>query len=627
MDWQCTLSLVKSPKSPARRLTHLYIVALAMIALLAILGQIIEQVTLDQNESDARIVNQAGRQRMLGERLLKEVFASSQSGHAHQSIDKTIASLRTYHQGLRERDPALDLEGENSATIKGLFEEMQPSFDRLLKLVALVRNPTADTSAESLMAELTKVQTAYIEGMDAIVLAYEVELRDRLETAERIKQIILGLTLLLLLAQGILIFRPATRTIQQALDRLEDHKTELESEVVARTSLLEDEIDKRRESMVELEQVNLRLSESEMQNRAVVNNASDAIIRIDQSGEITAFNPAAERMFGHSAKHIVGKNVTMLMPAAQRAPHVGGLAKYVAGGPPKVIGVGVEVEGLKSDGSLIPIELGISEMRIGEKLEFVGIARDISERRRNERMKNDFISTVSHELRTPLTSIQGALGLVVGGVVGNVPPTVKEMADIALENCKRLVRLVNDILDIEKLEAGEAGIRNEVLNLHDVVTQSIKQNSGLAVRAGVSITLTDPGDINATVFADADRLTQVLTNLLSNAVKFSPKDGIVTVALRVNGDKVRVEVQDQGPGIGKEFQSQVFEAFTQEDQSDTRQRGGTGLGLNISKKIIERLGGTLGFQTQVGVGTLFYFELDQHAPVDAKKAADIAQAP
>ncbi len=238
------------------------------------------------------------------------------------------------------------------------------------------------------------------------------------------------------------------------------------------------------------------------------------------------------------------------------------------------------------------------------------VARDIDERKKVEQMKNDFVSVVSHELRTPLTSIRGALGLLSGGVAGPLPENVRGLVDIAAGNSERLVRLINDILDIEKIESGKMGFQFESLELMPLLEQAIESNRAYSQSYGVDFRLARPLP-GARVLADGDRLQQVLANLLSNAVKFSPRGTEVEVAATRQGDRVRVAVTDHGPGISPDFQARIFEKFAQADASSTRQKGGTGLGLSISKAIVERHGGEIWFETAPGEGATFFFELPE----------------
>ncbi|SFU74909.1 multi-sensor hybrid histidine kinase [Polaromonas sp. YR568] len=246
----------------------------------------------------------------------------------------------------------------------------------------------------------------------------------------------------------------------------------------------------------------------------------------------------------------------------------------------------------------------------GKVIGFFSLGTDITELRRIDRMKTEFVSTVSHELRTPLTSIRGSLGLISGGVAGELPEAVKSLVGIAKNNCERLIRLINDILDSEKIESGKLRLDLQIVDLRQLVQQALAANEGFAGQHGVRLVMQAP-ETPLHVRIDSDRMTQVLTNLLSNAVKFSPSGSPVEVRLSRVAQKVRAEVVDVGPGIPEEFSARIFQKFSQADSSDTRQKGGTGLGLNISRALVEKMGGTIGFSSKAGVGTTFFFEVPE----------------
>lgn len=237
-----------------------------------------------------------------------------------------------------------------------------------------------------------------------------------------------------------------------------------------------------------------------------------------------------------------------------------------------------------------------------------GFIWDISERKRAEQIKNDFVSSVSHELRTPLTSISGALGMVVGGMLGEVPEKMRSLLGIAHKNALRLTQLINDLLDMEKLIAGKMSFELEAQPLLPIIEQSLEANKAYADSFGVSLRLVCDPSASQTLQAkvDAHRLQQVLANFISNAVKFSPLGGQVEIVLSANVDAVKIAVVDHGVGISEEFRAQLFQKFTQEDTSASRQRGGTGLGLAISKTFVERMQGQIGCDSVPGQGATFY---------------------
>jgi PAS domain S-box-containing protein len=242
----------------------------------------------------------------------------------------------------------------------------------------------------------------------------------------------------------------------------------------------------------------------------------------------------------------------------------------------------------------------------GKPVRMVGTHTDISQRKQMEKIKSEFVSTVSHELRTPVTSIRGSLGLLEAGVLGVLPPKALEMVKVANRNSQRLITLVNDILDMDKLLSGKMQLHIISLDIVALIAQAIEANAAYAAGYKVSYALVD-APAHYLVNGDGNRLTQVITNLLSNAAKFSFADTQVQIRIATTGSFVKVEVEDYGAGIPLEFQKRIFEAFAQADSANTRQQGGTGLGLNISKKLIEQMQGEMGFSSVVDQGSIFWF--------------------
>ncbi len=259
--------------------------------------------------------------------------------------------------------------------------------------------------------------------------------------------------------------------------------------------------------------------------------------------------------------------------------------------------------------------IGKAHRSDGRTYRLSGTFQDITQLKKVERLKNEFVSVVSHELRTPLTSISGSLGLVMGGIAGELPDRARTMIGIAHRNAERLVRLINDILDIQKIESGVLSLNRQPVDLTALVRQSLEANASYGENYGVTFNLY--GEAPVQVYADSDRLLQVMANLLSNAAKFAPSGSMVGVKMERVDDRVRVSVSDEGPGIPVAFRDRIFQKFAQADASNTRQKEGTGLGLSISQSIIEVHGGSIGFETEEGIGTTFYFELPVHREAEA----------
>jgi PAS domain S-box-containing protein len=350
--------------------------------------------------------------------------------------------------------------------------------------------------------------------------------------------------------------------------------------------------------------------------RLAVESAPNAMVMINAAGEIMMVNAQTETLFGYRREELIGQPVEMLIPERLRAQHPAERARYFESPQTRAMGLGPDLYGTRKDGSEFPVEIGLNPIETDEGTLVLSAIVDITERKKIDQMKNEFISTVSHELRTPLTSIIGSLGLIRAGAAGEFSEAAGSMIEIAYKNSDRLVRLINDILDVEKIESGKLVFRFEPLDVDEIIAEAVDANTGFAKQHQVNFVVERRlGGVR--ISGDKDRLMQVLTNLLSNAVKFSPPGGEVVIRLASNTSRVRVEVRDRGPGIPDDFRGEIFGKFAQADSSDTRRTGGTGLGLSIAKAIVERLDGTIGFDTQVGKGTTFFFELPEHREVVA----------
>ncbi|MEX1181188.1 MAG: CHASE domain-containing protein [Cucumibacter sp.] len=346
----------------------------------------------------------------------------------------------------------------------------------------------------------------------------------------------------------------------------------------------------------------------------------DGMVTINERGLIESFNPAAERLFLYRAAEVVGKKASMLLPPPYRETLEGDFRDHKATGKAALIGSRRELEGLRKDGSLFPLELSISEVHHGERRFLCGFIRDITELKRMEQLKSDFVSMVSHELRTPLTSIRGSLGLIAGTQTGALSPRVGQLIDIALSNSERLILLLNDILDLDKVASGRMEFAYTIEDLGKQAEQAAIANRAYAERYRVELKPTQIASLKVRI--DAARLMQVMSNLISNAVKHSPEGGTVEISVaRANG-RARLSVVDHGEGIPEEFRNRIFSRFAQSNTTLTRERGGTGLGLSIALQIVEQLGGGIDFSSSTGNGTTFWVDL----PI-ADEAAAAARVP
>lgn len=265
----------------------------------------------------------------------------------------------------------------------------------------------------------------------------------------------------------------------------------------------------------------------------------------------------------------------------------------------------------KYDGGIIPVEVTLARTLNRGCPQLYCVWRDITERKRIEKYKDSFVATVSHELRTPLTSIMGSLKLLDSGVISRLPEDVRSLIDISVKNTNRLLLLINDLLDISKLESGKLEYNMAPCELNQLIEQSIQDNEIYSRQYKVSFNFRRLQD-KAMVSVDKDRMLQVMSNLLTNAAKFSHENSTVDVELMQNGTDYAIKVQDYGVGIPEDFQSRVFDRFTQADVSTTRQSGGTGLGMSIVRAIVREHGGSIGFDSIHGKGTTFTVRLPMY---------------
>jgi PAS domain S-box-containing protein len=363
------------------------------------------------------------------------------------------------------------------------------------------------------------------------------------------------------------------------------------------------DLTERRRAEQALERANVR-------TQLILNAAAEGMFGSDELGQTAFVNRAGAAMLGFTVEELMGKRLhaTIHHSHPDGTPYLdedcpcGKAALY---GIPAVVTNEVF---FRKDGSPFPVEYSANPMfdNDGKLIGTVVCFRDVSDRRAIERMKDEFVSMVSHELRTPLTSIRGALGLVAAGRVGELPEKARRMLDIAVTNTDRLVRLINDILDIERMESGKITLTRQLCDADELLSQAVETMRPMAEKAGVTLAMHAAG---APLWADSDRLVQTLTNLLSNAIKFSPPQTTITASAHLESSQVVFEVRDQGRGIPPAKLDLIFERFQQVDASDSREKGGSGLGLAICRSIVRQHGGDIVAESELGRGSVFRFSI------------------
>ncbi len=365
-------------------------------------------------------------------------------------------------------------------------------------------------------------------------------------------------------------------------------------------------------------------AEEELRNLSkALESAVEGIAQVDSQGRYFKTNPAYARMLGYQPEELVGMNWKRTIYPEELEGIETAYQRMLVDGKAEF-----EARALRKDGTVFDKQVVIVKA-YDQQQQFIGnycFMKDISDRREIERLKDEFISVVSHELRTPLTSISAALDLLAGGVLQNQPEDAQQMLNIAANNSDRLVRLINDILDIERIESGKIVMTKQACDAGNLMNQSVEAIEELAERAGVTLSVSP---VSVRLWADPDRIIQVLTNLLSNAIKFSPQGSTIWLSAELirsqesgvrsqesesvhpssSADTLLIKVRDQGRGIPSDKLESIFERFQQVDASDSRQKGGTGLGLAICRSILQQHEGQIWAQSTLGEGSTFYFTL------------------
>ena len=570
-------------KLSARQLRRRYYFALSLIAVLVIISQAMTQWLIASQSSNTRIINIAGRQRMLSQEITKLTFyvleaSSNDAASRHRKkLEERVRLWQRSHVGLLRGDTAMGLPGHNSVAIQQLFAQLQPHHDAMLNAASVIlSSPAGGAALAQSIQEIRRHEADFLIHMNDITFQYEQEALDKIEFTRWLGFGLMCLLLVALALEARLIFAPATRRIERNMQDIDDSKQAFE-----------------------------RLA----QRFGVATQAARVgIWDYDIVANILHWDDIMFSLYGISSESFLGAYEAWQAGLHPEDASRGDaeIAAAIAGTKPfdtsfRVVWPTGEIRWIRAVAM-------IQRDQQGAPLRMIGTNWDITEQKQAELAKSEFVSTVSHELRTPLTSISGSLELITSGALGQLPVQMKAMLDIAHRNALTLSRLINDLLDFEKITAGKLRLELQQQALQPLLEQALESTRAFGARLNVGFQLDAPSE-SIDVQVDGNRLQQVLVNLLSNAAKFSPAGGQVEMSVSNTGTSVRISVTDHGPGIPDEFRPRIFQRFSQADSSDTRKQGGSGLGLAISKELVVSMNGHIGFTSQVGEGSCFYLEL------------------
>lgn len=381
------------------------------------------------------------------------------------------------------------------------------------------------------------------------------------------------------------------------------------------------------------------LHDSEARKAAIFDAALDSIISVDNDGKVIEFNPQAEKTFGYNRDAVIGRQIDeLIIPRALRARHREALTRYLTTGRAFLVGRRVELTAMRRDGSEFPVELSLTSIPTKSEPIFTAYIRDLTEQKKQEqirersreleeqnlrvqeanRLKSDFLANMSHELRTPLNAVIGFAEVLVDGKAGPVNAEQQEYLHDILNSGQHLLQLINDVLDLAKIEAGKMELEPETFAIKPITDEVCAIMSPIASKRNITITFEAPAE-NVAARLDILKFKQILYNLLSNAVKFSHDDGEVKLAINVRAQQLRIQVSDGGIGIKEEDLPRIFREFEQLDSGASRRFAGTGLGLALTKKLIELHQGSIEVASEFGKGSTFSITLPRYVAAAAQR--------
>jgi PAS domain S-box-containing protein len=540
------------------------------------------------------------------------------TGNSKEDKDRFLSDMAKAKEILQSLKIAVHDDARTSALVNHIESEVDHVGVSMADVVRTLESGKADSDAAQESVSKRKKDMRDVEVTlipDAIALTKmerQIEAESPLvqaEAREKIKKLLaLALLVNIILAVALAVF--FTRSITSRLQVLVDNTDLMTKGKRLLTPLSgSDEISRLdavfHDMATALRREEERLKSSEERVRTIIEFMPIGLVVLDKAGSIEFINARAEEMFGYKTEELLGQPLQRLFAVAQEdggAPANMALQQLVS----KSLNRINEITGVRKGKSEFPVELSLSDFPGEKGASHLAVILDVTERAEIQRLRQAFVAMVSHELRTPLTSIKGYLSMLDMGVYGALSPQCIDDAQRAEQNVTRLMTLINDLLDLEKMEDGMISITLKVTSVDAILNQSLDAVKIFAQERNVAIEIPEA---NWEIDVDAGRIVQVLVNLLSNAIKFSPADEKVTVQITRDSNWALFKVIDRGRGVPAHFKEAIFERFQQVSESDATQKGGTGLGLAICKAIVERHDGSIGVESEEGKGSTFWFRL------------------
>jgi PAS domain S-box-containing protein len=540
-----------------------------------------------------------------------ELSAVSPTGHAAlqndlQSLDYEFRAL----QLLSKDDPWM------ADNLDILRSQCQAESERLQKAA------TAESAAQA-YESYSQFRGSFIKSIDRLLGHYRRPAEFFMDKATIARRITEGNLLAIILVNAVLAVGTTLFFMQGIVNRLSvvadnsvrfgrgqmlNQPLDGSDEIAALDRVLHETI-RQRKLMESL------LKESESRTRSLIENMPVGVVTTDDEGIIESTNPRIEQMFGYNFDELTGDHASALFSL----PADFDKQNFVEQTFKKSLGKVTKLQSRRKDGDIFPVELTVNEFESVDGKRFLAMVQDITEREEAERFKQELIAMVSHDLRSPLTSVQGVVTLLGRGMYGQLNETGEQRVRTAEKSISRLLHLIDDLLDLERMQAGKLNLNQEMVHLSPVFDRSIELVYDFAQQSQLSFSVTET---NLSVYADEDRLVQVVVNLLSNAIKFSPRNSTIKISAEtVPNGQVVVYVSDSGPGIDSMLLDAVFDRFRQVNEHHSQHKG-TGLGLAICKAIIEGHGGSIGVDSELGKGSTFWFKLPSKLPASETPTSD-----